>query len=139
MKTRSVSWLACVLAIACVGWPSAARARSKSEVLKSIKARYPALLKLLAAHKVGETYQGLIDAVKSSYLNEKVESKGKAITIAQFVQNETTDRKEYFAIAAKENNTTPEVIAKNFAKHRHSLLKSGEYWKRDDGKWEQKK
>jgi uncharacterized protein YdbL (DUF1318 family) len=130
MKTRSASWLMGVVLAAAVAWPTAALARSKSEVLQSIKARYPALVKLLAAHKVGETDQGLIDAVKSDYLNEKVQSKGKTITLAQFIQNENADRQEYFQIAAKANNTSPDVVGKNFARHRYSLLNSGEYWKK---------
>ncbi|MFW6108431.1 MAG: DUF1318 domain-containing protein [bacterium] len=130
MKTRSASWLTGLVLAAAMAWPTAASARSKNEVLQSIKARYPTLVKLLADHKVGETDQGLIDAVKSDYLNEKVQSKGRTITIAQFIKNENADRQEYFQIAAKENNTSPQVVARNFARHRYSLLKSGEYWKK---------
>ena len=137
MKTRTTClWLA---SVALVVWPSVASARSKDEVVASMKARYPALVKLLAAGKVGETHKGLPDAVKSSYLTEKVEAKGKTITIAQFIKDENADRTEYFQIAAKANNTTPEVIAKNYAQHRQSRLKSGEYWQREDGSWVRKK
>jgi len=139
MNTRSGTWVVGVVLAAVAAWPTAAAARSKDEVVASIKARYPALVQLLAAHKVGETHKGLIDAVKDSVRDEKVTSKGKTITIAQFIANENADRTEYFAIAAKANNTTPDVVAKGFARHRFSLLKSGEFWKREDGAWVQKK
>jgi len=139
MKTRCrLLWLG-ALAVALLAWPSAASARSKSEVISSMKATYPALLKLLAAGKVGETYQGLVDAVKSSYLGEKVEAAGKTVTVAQLIKTVNADRSEYFQISAKENNTTPEVIAKNYAQRRKSKLKSGEFWKREDETWVRKK
>jgi len=139
MKTRSVSVLLGAVAMVLVAWPSVAAARSKSEVLASMKARYPALRKLLAAGKVGETYQGLVDAVKSDYLGEKVKSKGKTITVAQLIKNENADRTEYFQIAAKEIGSTPEAVARNYAQHRKAKLRSGEYWKRKDGAWVRKK
>ena len=139
MKTRCrLLWLG-ALAVALLAWPSAASARSKSEVISSMKATYPALLKLLAAGKVGETYQGLVDAVKSSYLGEKVEAAGKTVTVAQLIKTVNADRSEYFQISAKENNTTPEVIAKNCAQRRKSKLNSGEFWKREDETWVRKK
>ena len=139
MKTRVGSTAFGFFLAACVAVPAVALARSKGEVLGSIKARYPALLKLLADKKVGETCKGLIEAVKGDYLQEKVEAKGKTITIGQFIQDENADRAEYFAIAAKETNTTPEVVAKNFAQVRESRLNKGEYWKGEDGKWVEKK
>ncbi len=139
MKTRVGSTVFGLLLAVCVAGPATALARSKGEVLESIKARYPALLKLLADKKVGETCKGLVEAVKSEYLQDKVEAKGKEITVAQFIEDENTDRAEYFEIAAKETNTTPEVVAKNFGRVRESKLKSGEYWKGEDGKWEPKK
>jgi len=139
MKTRSVSVLLAAVAMMLLAWPSVAAARSKSEVLASMKARYPAVRKLLAAGKVGETYQGLDAAVKSDYLGEKVKSKGKTITVAQLIKNENADRTEYFQIAAKETGSTPEAVAKSFAQRRKARLKSGEYWKREDGSWVRKK
>ena len=139
MKTRlGITGLAVFLA-ACVALPAAALARSKGEVLESIKARYPALVGLLAAKKVGETSQGLVGAVKSDYLGEKVEVKGKSVTIEQFIADENADRSEYFEITAKANKTSPAVVAKEFGEHREAKLKAGEYWKGEDGKWTQKK
>ncbi|HPD15218.1 MAG TPA: DUF1318 domain-containing protein [Planctomycetota bacterium] len=139
MKTRlGIPGLA-VFVAACVAFPAAALARSKGEVLDSIKARYPALLKLLADKRVGETAQGLIEAVKSASLQDKVEAKGQTITLAQFIQDENNDRTEYFGIAARETKTTPEIVARNFGRVRESKLNKGEFWKGDDGKWEQKK
>jgi uncharacterized protein YdbL (DUF1318 family) len=139
MKTRVGSTAFGLFLAACMAVPAIALARSKGEVLGSIKGRYPALLKLLADKKVGETCKGLIEAVKSDYLGEKVEVKGKSIPIEQFIRDENTDRTEYFEIAAKETNTTPEVVAKNFGKVRESKLNKGEYWKGEEGKWEEKK
>lgn len=139
MKTRVGSVAVAVCLAAWLALPAVALARSKGEVLGSIKARYPALLKLLADKKVGETAKGLIEAVKDEYLAEKVEAKGKTITIGQFLQDENADRAEYFAIAARETKTTPEVVARNFGQVRESKLNKGEYWKGEEGKWEQKK
>jgi len=131
MKTRSTALLLVALGMALVGWPSVASARTKGEVLAGIKARYPALVQLLAAHKVGETGEGLIAAV--------VKVQGKTMTVGQFIQAENADRSEYFQIVAKATNTSPQVVAKNFAQRRYKLLKTGEYWKPAGGGWTQKK
>ncbi len=139
MKTRSTALLLVALGMALVGWPSVASARTKGEVLAGIKARYPALVQLLAAHKVGETGEGLIAAVKSSALGDKVKVQGKTMTVGQFIQAENADRSEYFQIVAKATNTSPQVVAKNFAQRRYKLLKTGEYWKPAGGGWTQKK
>ena len=139
MKTRSTVLLLVALGMALLGWPSAASARSKDEVLGGIKARYPTLVELLAAHKVGETGEGQTAAVKSGALGDKVKVQGKTMTIGQFIQAENADRTEYFQIVAKATNTSPQVVAKNFAQHRYSLLKTGEYWKPVGGGWTQKK
>jgi len=138
MKTHT-SWWLMGLAAALLAWPTTASARDKDEVLNAIKARYPALLKLLADHKAGETAAGLIDAAKSDAANDKIEVQGKAMTVAEFIQAENADRSEYFQIAAKSNNTSPTVVAKNYARYRYGLLKSGEYWKPEGGEWTQKK
>jgi len=139
MRTCVGSTLFGLFLAACLAVPASAVARSKGEVLGSIKARYSALLKLLADKKVGETCKGLVEIVKSDYLGESIEVKGKTMTIEQFIQDENADRAEYFEIAAKETNTTPEVVARNFGKVRESKLNKGEYWKGEDGKWTQKK
>jgi len=137
MKTRFLlPWLAMVVLVA---WPSVAAARSKSEVLKSRKARYPVVAKLTKAGKVGETYQGLVDAVKDAYRSEKVDFKGKAITIGQLIADENKDRTDYFRIVAQETDSTPEAVAKNYAQRRRAKLKSGEYWKTESGAWVRKK
>lgn len=139
MNPRIGFRLAAALLAAAGALPAAAGARSKSEVLDSIKARYPALLRLLADKKVGETFDGAIEAVKSDFLQDTIEVGGKAITIKQFIRDETGDRSAYFEIAAKETNTTREVVARNFAQVRLSKLKKGEFWRGEDGKWTQKK
>ena len=140
MKTRS-AWLPMLLGglVVVAAWPSVAAARSKDEIIQSRKARYPAVVKLRTAGKIGETFLGLPDAVKSDYLGEKVESKGKTITIAQLIKNENTDRTEYFQIVANDTGSTPEAVAKTFSQRRKARLKSGEYWKREDGSWVRKK
>ena len=138
MNARCVC-LTSLFAVLAVAWPSAAAARSKAEVLASMKGRYPALRQAIADGKVGETHKGLVDAVKADYRGEKVTDRGKTVTIGQLVDGEVADRTEYFAIAAKEQNTTPEVVAKNFATRKKSRLKSGEYWKQEDGTWVRKK
>jgi len=136
-RPRILTWLAVLLA-AWAACPPAALARTKGQVLASIKARYPSLLKLLAAKKVGETFNGFVAAVRTAYLQDKIKVQGRKITIAQFIQEENADRSEYFQIKARETNTTPQVVAQNFGQVRLSRLKKGEYWKGADGKWMQK-
>ena len=80
-----------------------------------------------------------MDVVKSAYGAEKVEFKGKSVTIGQLVAGENADRTEYFQIVAKETSTTPEAVAKSYAQRRKARLKSGEYWKGADGAWVRKK
>ena len=127
------------LAVAAAWWPAAAAARSKSEVLASMKARYAALDQLVAARKLGETHQASVEAVKNSYLGEKVTVGGKTITVQQLVSGENTDRNDYFQIAAKEQGTSPAVVARAFAQRMRSKLRKGEYWKGPSGTWEQVK
>ena len=139
MNARSISLPALLGVIAVAAWPSTAMARSKDEVLASMKGRYAALRQAVSAGKVGETHKGLVDAVKASYRGENITAGGKTATVGQLVDGERADRTEYFAIAAKDQGTTPAVVAKSFAARKKSRLKSGEYWKKEDGAWVRKK
>ena len=138
MNTRTVS-LTSLLALIVVAWPSAASARGKSEVLASIKGRFPAVRQAITAGKVGETFKGTVGAPDEAAKSEAITDRGKATTIGELIAGENTDRTEYFAIAAKEQATTAEVVAKNFAAHKKTKLRSGDHWQRDDGSWVKKK
>ncbi|MCC7146115.1 MAG: YdbL family protein [Phycisphaeraceae bacterium] len=114
------------------GWASAAKAEDEKETLrKRFEERFPKLLALKDQGKIGETYQGLVEAVKPEYQNDQ--------TLSQLVNDENRDRRRLYEIVAKEQNTTPDRVAQRNAE-RNFRNASPEHWlKGSDGKWYQKK
>ena len=102
-------------------------AASKEELQKRFKQRYPELKELKQAGTIGETSEGFVDFVKDR------DSKA-----AKTVDSENADRKELYALVAKETNVTPEDVAARNAKRNHDKLQPGEYYKGEDGKWTKK-
>ena len=124
MKTRTV--LTMLLAILLVP-ATALFASSKEELRDRFKQRYPELRELKQAGTIGETSEGFVDFVKD-----------KDSKATKLVDEENKDRRELYAIVAKETNTTPELVAEHNAKRNHDRLKPGEYYRGADGKWTKK-
>jgi uncharacterized protein YdbL (DUF1318 family) len=105
-----------------------ARADRMSDLQQSFKERLPEIKKLKSSGKVGETFQGMLEAV-SGKLDESAD---------KLVTSENADRKELYELIAKQTNTTPKVVAERNAKRNFDRAASGEYLKDQDGHWKKK-
>ncbi len=130
MMKRSTILTYSLLATLLLGVLQAAPAHADEldDLKASFKARYPKLQALIQAGKVGETYLGTVEAVKGGSLD------GDASGI---VSAENADRAKLYAIIAKQQNTTPQLVAARNAMREFSNAKSGEWLKYKDG-WKQK-
>lgn len=115
---------------------SPARADRMQELKDRFQERYPTLVQLKNAGKVGETSKGLVDVVNASHSSEKVSEK---YTIGSFVVEENKDRHELYQIIAQQQRVTADVVAARAAKRNFERATPDEYLKLDDGKWVRKK
>lgn len=115
---------------------SPASADRMQELKDRFQARYPTLVQLKNAGKVGETTKGLVDVVNAAYGSEKVNEK---YTIGSFVAEENTDRQALYGIIAQQQKTTPDLVAGRAAKRNFERAEPNEYLKLDNGTWVQKK
>lgn len=99
-----------------------------SDLKESFKARYPKLQALINAGKVGKTYQGSVEAVKGGSLDSDA---------AAVVAAENADRAKLYILIAKQQNTTPSLVAERNAAREFASASSGEWLKYKDG-WKQK-
>lgn len=105
-----------------------ASADEMSDLKESFKARYPKLQALISAGKVGKTYLGFVESVKGGPLDADA---------TNVVSDENADRAKLYAIIAKQQNTTPALVAERNATREFSSAASGEWLKYKDG-WKQK-
>jgi uncharacterized protein YdbL (DUF1318 family) len=115
-------------AIPAVGAPRAATAQENEmdALKKKFEQRYARIVDLKSNGVVGETSEGYLDWVK-----------GKSEEAAALVDEENADRKTLYALIAKKENTSPDVVAQRNAQRNFEKAKKGDYLKRD-GKWIQK-
>jgi uncharacterized protein YdbL (DUF1318 family) len=85
---------------------------------------------LKAAGKIGETWQGKVEAVKSEFASDK--------HVAAVVAEENRMRTARYARQARETNTTPEKVAEKAGEDAWASLTSGEHFKKRDGSWVKK-
>jgi uncharacterized protein YdbL (DUF1318 family) len=113
----------------------AARAESSADRKAELQDRFRSRDQRLDAYKkdgkIGETTEGFVEAVKKAYLDDD--------TLARLVKEENADRKELYAIIAKETNATPEVVAEQNARRNFQRARAGEWLKAASGEWRQKK
>ena len=101
-------------------------AADKGELQKRFKARYPQLLSLMKSGVIGETEAGFVDFVKSPDPKH-----------AEVVNDENSDRRELYAILAKETSTSADVVAERAAKRNIEKLANGMFY-RESGAWKKK-
>jgi uncharacterized protein YdbL (DUF1318 family) len=116
-----------------------AAADDEAALKQRFKKRFPALHELKNKGKVGETYEGYVEAVKSATLSESVNVAGKTMSIKQFLNEENADRKAIYAIIAKKTGAKPEAVAKSNAKRNFELAKSGHWLLVKPDTWQKKK
>ena len=110
------------------------------ELKLSFKKRYPTLAKMRKAGRIGETFDGYVEAVKADTLKEKVDPKAESSpTVAEFLKTENEDRGRLYVILAKRSETTPEKVAARNAARNFDRAGAEEFLKTKDGKWVKKK
>ena len=139
MNARAALRTVLLAALALVAAASPAMARSKGQIIASLRARYPALKALVTRGMVGETWTGYPEAVNPQYLNQQVNDRGRVITVQRLLQEEGFDRRELYQIIAREQNTSEKLVAEHNGKRKLQTLASGEYYKLRDGRWIRKK
>ena len=128
--TRHTFGISSLLAAAILGFALApsARADEMSDLKARFKTRYAKLESLIRNGTVGETHLGTVEAVKGRALDA---------TAANVVAEENADRGKLYAIIARQQKTTPAVVAARNARREFASAKSGEWLKTKDG-WKKK-
>ncbi len=103
---------------------------------ENFKKRYPTILKLKDAGKIGETTKGKIGAVKAAYLEEKASGE---TTVRAIIAAENTDRDRLYVLMAKQAETTVDKVAARAAKRNFGKASLEHYLKLKSGKWVKKK
>ena len=81
------------------------------------KARYPKLVELQRAGKLGETSKGFVEAVRPEYLREPV--------VKTTRDEENADRKKLYAILAKQEGAEPGQVAERNARRNFEKARPG--------------
>jgi uncharacterized protein YdbL (DUF1318 family) len=106
-------------------------ADTKAQITDRMAKRLNIVNQAKAGGKIGESFDGLIDAVKAQYLSDK--------ELKKLVEDENADRKAFYELGAKEVGTTPKSFALSAGKRNFRVAKPEEWLKPRDGKWIQKK
>jgi len=106
-------------------------ADTKEEIVDRMAKRLDAIKKLKTEAKIGETFDGLVEAVKAAALEDKNAKK--------LLDDENADRKKFYALGAAQLGTTPDSFALSAGKRNFREAKPAEWLKPKDGKWVQKK
>ena len=109
---------------------SVAQAASLQELQQRFQQRYPQLLQVKTAGKVGETFQGYVEATRPEFTNDPA--------VAGIVNAENADRVELYRIMAAQVGATPESVAQRNAVRNFSTARPGEWLKYPNG-WVQKR
>jgi len=110
---------------------AAACADTKEQIVERMAKRLATVKKYKAEGKIGETFDGLVDAVKAQYLDDE--------TLKKLVADENTDRKAFYALGAEKYGVTPEVFALSAGRRNFREARPEDWLKPKDGKWVQKK
>ena len=106
-------------------------ADTKAQITDRMAKRLNVVNKAKADGKIGETFDGRIDAVKAQYLSDK--------ELTKLVEDENADRNAFYELGAKEVGATPKSFALSAGKRNFRVAKPNEWLKPNDGKWIQKK
>ena len=109
---------------------AAAQAVDFAKLKERFKQRYPKLLKAKNAGKIGETFQGYVEAVKPEYLQDA--------DLKKLLDDENADRKTLYKAIADKEGVPPEKVAERNAVRNFKRAKPGHYLKNKDGEWVKK-
>jgi len=114
---------------------TASAADTKAELKAKFEQRYPQLRQAKQQGKVGENWQGFIEAVETKFVSE-----GK---IADLIEQENDDRSRLYALIAeeqsKERKVSPAQVGERNARRNFSEAKDDEFLKTRDNIWMQRK
>jgi len=112
----------------------------RAELKERMKLRHADLDRLRDGEKVGETWAGLVEVVKDSYAQEKVDpADKKSLTIAELLAAENKDRKALFELLATEQKLTSEAVGKQNGIRTLEKAADNHWLKLEDGRWVHKK
>ena len=138
--TRRRGWMLPAVLIVLLGAAPSLAEDDKNTIKGRLEKRYPTLVKLMDAEKVGEMYDGLAGAVKAEYLADKVDdADADSPTIGEFLKTENADRKELFRLVAEGRDITPAQVGILFGKMAFKKAAPDHYLKPKGHDWLQKK
>jgi uncharacterized protein YdbL (DUF1318 family) len=114
MKLKNIFSMMLVMLLALAAGAGAA---NKAELQARFERRYPQILQYKMAGKIGETQQGVLEAVDPKYMDDS--------KMAQLVSEENADRQELYRLIAKDEGTTPDIVAQRTAKRNYEKAKPG--------------
>ena len=135
--TRIATWMIVLASALCLALVSPAMAESKDAVTARMKQRFPQLASAKDAGKIGETPQGFAEAVKPEFAKEAA--------VARLIAEENADRKELYAILAKEisaregKEVSAAAVGELNANRIYQDAKATDWFKSRQGVWFQKK
>lgn len=104
-----------------------AQAASLEDLQKRFAERLPKLAKSKAEGKIGEVFNGYVEAVKGD------------AGVSGLLDDENADRRALYEIVAKKQNISLAKVAELNGARNFRNAKPGEWLKGEDGKWTQKK
>ncbi len=110
--------------------PSAARADRQDELQERFKDRLPDIRDAKGDGKIGETTEGVLEAVEGKELDED---------LRKLVDEENADRRELYKLIAEKEKTSADKVAERNAARNFQKARSGEYLKTREGEWKKKK
>ncbi len=131
-----------------VGQSSASqKAPTLDELKERFKDRFLVLMKLKDTGVVGETLNGMVEALRKQDLDETVPKVKKPDgsdqkerpTLKEFLKQENQDRKLLYKLFAKKLKRSPDEIARQNALRNLKKAKPNHYFKLKNGKWVKKK
>jgi len=110
---------------------AAALADTKEEIADRMAKRLDALKKGKAEGKIGETFDGLVEAVKPASLSDAA--------LKKLIGDENADRRKFYELGAAKLGTSPESFALSAGKRHFREARPEDWLKPRDGRWVQKK
>ena len=123
-------WVFAILlsALALLAASMPAHADARGDLKARFKARYADLEAVKTAGKVGETFEGYVEAVAGN-----LDAKER-----ELVDTENSDRRELYKMIAESEQISPEQVASMNAQRRFDREPAGRFLKGKDGVWKKK-
>ena len=131
LNRRRFLSLAAVAFLACLPPDATFAADRESELQERFKRRLDDVRTAKADGKIGETREGVLDAVEAKFLDDKA--------LRTLVDEENADRRELYKLIAEKEKATEAQVAERAAARNYQRARSGEYLKDKDGAWKRKK